>query len=101
MKKVVFTIIYYAAWVAMGIATCAGGLTWRTWQFWVIELAMAIAVMFFPRTSLYDITCRHEYHLVPGQTISFYPEVVIPDELHFYCVKCGRYHRVEWKKKEE
>ena len=101
MKKAVFTIIYYAAGVAMGIATCAGGLTWRTWQFWVIDLAMAAAVLFFPRSSLYDSTCRHEYNTIPGQTISFYPEVVIPDELHFYCVKCGRYHRVESKKKEE
>ena len=100
MKKVVYTIISYAAWVAVGIATYTSGLTWRTWQYWVILLAMAASVLFFPRSSLYDITCQHEYHLIPGQKISLYPEVVIPDELQFYCVKCGRYHRIERKKEE-
>lgn len=46
--KVVTWIIYLAAWLVHGMVLVSCDLDGKTWQYWVLTIAMAIAILFLP-----------------------------------------------------
>ena len=46
--NVVFWIIYLAAWVVHGSVLYSCGVRGNTWQYWVLTIAMALAIIFLP-----------------------------------------------------